>query len=112
MVWACARPAITLRTLEGALQLNGNGQLGDRGLKFNGDARAAPGFEPSLNNLLNIIGRRNGAFVTDRSHSPADFACTIYSLLGINPHKRYPTPSGQEVAIVGGGTAIAAIMGT
>lgn len=55
------RPAITLRTLEGALQLNGNGQLGDRGLKFNGDARAAPGFEPSLNNLLNIIGRRNGA---------------------------------------------------
>ncbi len=58
---AAARPAITLRTLEGALQLNGNGQFGERGLKFNGDARAAPGFEPALNNLLNIIGRRNGA---------------------------------------------------
>jgi general secretion pathway protein N len=56
-----APPALTLRTLEGALQLNGNGQWGDRGLKFNGDARAAPGFEPALNNLLNIIGRRNGA---------------------------------------------------
>jgi general secretion pathway protein N len=56
-----SRPAITLRTLEGALQLNGNGQFGERGLKFNGDARAAPGFEPALNNLLNIIGRRNGA---------------------------------------------------
>lgn len=56
-----SRPAITLRTLEGALQLNGSGQLTERGLKFNGDARAAPGFEPALNNLLNIIGRRNGA---------------------------------------------------
>jgi general secretion pathway protein N len=56
-----ARPAITLRTLEGALQLNGSGQWGERGLKFSGDARAAPGFEPALNNLLNIIGRRNGA---------------------------------------------------
>jgi general secretion pathway protein N len=55
------RPTLNLRTLEGALQLNGNGQWGERGLKFTGDARAAPGFEPALNNLLNIIGRRNGA---------------------------------------------------
>ena len=54
---------------------------------------------------------RSGAFVTDRSHSPADFACTIYSLLGIDPHKRYPTPSGQDVPIVSGGTPIRAIMG-
>lgn len=58
---AAARPAITLRTLDGALQLNGNGQWTARGLKFTGDARAAPGFEPALNNLLNIIGRRTGA---------------------------------------------------
>lgn len=58
---AAAKPAITLSTLEGALQLNGSGQWGERGLKFSGDARAAPGFEPALNNLLNIIGRRNGA---------------------------------------------------
>ena len=56
-----AKPSLTLRTLEGALQLSGNGQWTERGLKFNGDARAAPGFEPALNNLLNIIGRRNGA---------------------------------------------------
>lgn len=54
-------PALSLRTLEGALQLSGSGQWGPRGLKFKGDARAAPGFEPALNNLLNIIGRRNGA---------------------------------------------------
>jgi hypothetical protein len=52
---------------------------------------------------------RNGAFVTQHSHSPADFACTIYSQLGIDPHRRYPTPSGQEVPIVGGGTPIQAI---
>jgi len=52
----------------------------------------------------------NGAFVTDRSHSPADFACTIYTLLGINPHKRYPTPAGQEVPIVLGGAAIPALL--
>jgi hypothetical protein len=54
---------------------------------------------------------KNGAFVTDRSHSPADFACTIYTLLGINPHKRYPTPAGQEVPIVPGGAPIAQLMG-
>ncbi len=54
---------------------------------------------------------RIGAFVTDNSHSPADFATTIYSLLGIDPNKRYPTPSGQDVPIVSGGTPIAAIMG-
>lgn len=58
---AGAKPTISLRTLDGALQLNGNGQWTERGIKFNGDARAAPGFEPALNNLLNIIGRRNGA---------------------------------------------------
>ncbi len=55
---------------------------------------------------------RNGAFVTDRSHSPADFACTIYTLLGIDPHKRYPTPAGQEVPIVSGGTPIPALLVT
>jgi hypothetical protein len=54
---------------------------------------------------------RNGAFVTDRSHSPADFASTIYTLLGIDPHKRYPTPSGQEVPIVSGGVTIPALLG-
>jgi uncharacterized protein (DUF1501 family) len=54
---------------------------------------------------------RNGGFVTDRSHSPADFACTIYGLLGIDPHKAYPTPSGQDVPIVNGGTPIPALMG-
>ena len=54
---------------------------------------------------------KNGAYVTEASHSPADFACTIYTLLGIDPHKRYMTPSGQPVPIVNGGTPIKAIVG-
>lgn len=53
--------AIALRTLDGALQLQGQGELRPRGLYFRGHARAAPGQEPALNNLLNIIGRRQGA---------------------------------------------------
>lgn len=54
---------------------------------------------------------RDGAQVIDKSHSPADFACTIYSLLGIDPHKVYQTPSGQPVPLVNGGTPIKAITG-
>ena len=49
-----------LTTLEGGLQLSGNGRwIGPR-LNFEGIASAAPGFEAALANLLNIIGRRNG----------------------------------------------------
>jgi hypothetical protein len=59
--------------------------------------------------LIHGATDRNGAFVTDRSHSPADFACSIYTLLGIDPHRRYPTPAGQEVPIVSGGTPIPAL---
>jgi general secretion pathway protein N len=53
--------AITLNTLDGALQLTGSGQSTPAGLRFRGEARAAPGQEGPLNNLLNIIGRRTGA---------------------------------------------------
>ena len=49
-----------LITLEGGLQLSGNGRwIGPR-LNFEGIASAAPGHEAALANLLNIIGRRNG----------------------------------------------------
>lgn len=51
-----------LYTLEGALQLNGTGMLIPGGkTRFTGEAGAAPGREEALNNLLNIIGRRQGA---------------------------------------------------
>jgi len=52
---------LTLSTQEGALQLSGNGTLGPSGVRFRGEARAAPGEEAPLANLLNIIGRRDGA---------------------------------------------------
>jgi general secretion pathway protein N len=54
-------PQISLSTLEGALQLDGRGTWGPGGLRFRAEARAAPGDEAALANLLNIIGRRDGA---------------------------------------------------
>jgi general secretion pathway protein N len=50
-----------LITVDGALRLSGNGQWAGNGLRFRGEAAAAEGSEPALNNLLNIIGRRQGA---------------------------------------------------
>jgi general secretion pathway protein N len=52
---------LLLSTLDGPLQLSGSGQWSASGLRFRGEARAMPGFETALNNLLNIIGRRQGA---------------------------------------------------
>ena len=52
---------LQLRTDQGALQLSGDGQWVASRLRFNGQAAAAPGAEAALNNLLNIIGRRQGA---------------------------------------------------
>ena len=54
-------PRLQLSTQEGALQLSGEGSLGPGGLSFRGEARAEAADEPALNNLLNIIGRRDGA---------------------------------------------------
>ena len=56
-----APAALKLETLEGALQLSGSGQWSDAKLRFRGEASATPGAENALNNLLNIIGRRQGA---------------------------------------------------
>ena len=54
-------PALQLSTLDGALQLTGNGQWVGSRLHFAGEASAAPDRETALANLLNIIGRRTGA---------------------------------------------------
>ena len=54
-------PTLTLSTLDGALQLNGSGQWVGQRLRFTGEASATPEREAALANLLNIIGRRNGA---------------------------------------------------
>lgn len=54
-------PLLTLSTDNGALQLTGQGSVSDKGLYFRGEATAAEGQQTVLNNLLNIIGRRDGA---------------------------------------------------
>ena len=54
-------PTLLLTTREGALQLTGSGRWTGVALRFNGEASAAPGSEDALGNLLNIIGRRDGA---------------------------------------------------
>ncbi len=52
---------LELSTLEGSLQLSGSGQWVGSRLRFSGEASATPEREAALSNLLNIIGRRNGA---------------------------------------------------
>lgn len=61
--------------------------------------------------LIHGATDRNGAFVTQHAHSPADFACTIYALLGIDPHQHYQSPTGQPVPIVRDGEPIRAVVG-
>ncbi len=56
-----AAPSLALQTLQGDLQLSGSGQWVGQRLRFTGEASAAPEREGALSNLLNIIGRRNGA---------------------------------------------------
>jgi general secretion pathway protein N len=60
---AAAGPAATVQldTLDGALRLSGSGAWTGAGLRFRGEAQAADGQAAALSNLLNIIGRRQGA---------------------------------------------------
>lgn len=53
--------ALVLSTLEGSLQLTGQGQWVGQRLRFDGAASATLESVDALSNLLNIIGRRNGA---------------------------------------------------
>jgi general secretion pathway protein N len=52
--------AVKLDTVEGKLQLQGEGQWLDGRLRFKGEASAQPEFEAALSNLLNILGQRRG----------------------------------------------------
>ena len=56
--WQGMRAQLTLSTLSGALQLQGNGALENGHLRFSGLAWAWPEYEPHLANLLNLLGRR------------------------------------------------------
>jgi general secretion pathway protein N len=56
--------ALNLATLKGPLLLSGSGVWGGASgaaLRFRGEARAQAGAESALDNLLNVIGRRQGA---------------------------------------------------
>ncbi len=52
---------LELSTLQGPLQLSGQGQWVGGRLRFAGEATADPQREAALVNLLNILGRRDGA---------------------------------------------------
>lgn len=54
-------PTVQLQTLDGSLELSGNGQWVGSRLRFEGMATAQADRIEALSNLLNIIGRRNGA---------------------------------------------------
>jgi general secretion pathway protein N len=56
-----ATTSLALETLEGSLQLSGSGQWVGSKFRFDGLASAAPERLDALSNLLNIIGRRDGA---------------------------------------------------
>jgi general secretion pathway protein N len=54
-------PGLQLNTIQGPLRLSGEGQWVGQRLRFTGEASAEEGSEAALSNLLNIIGRRQGA---------------------------------------------------
>ena len=58
---ASALPSLTLSTLSGSLLLSGQGQWQGQKFQFRGEASAVPEHADALSNLLNIIGRRQGA---------------------------------------------------
>ncbi len=54
---------VTLRSDKGPLLLQGQGEWNGQSLRFSGTARAAPGSEAALGNLLSILGQREGDHV-------------------------------------------------
>ena len=76
---------LNLSTQQGALQLSGNGTVGAGGVRFRGEARAGSGDEAALANLLNIIGRRDGAAPSFRSDEHEALAATRPAAAGRPP---------------------------
>jgi general secretion pathway protein N len=56
-----ATPNLQLSTVQGPLMLSGQGQWVGARLRFTGEASAQEGHEAAFDNLLNILGRRQGA---------------------------------------------------
>ena len=53
--------ALSLETVDGTLRLTGTGSWSASGLRLRGEAIADENDQQALNNLLNLIGRRDGA---------------------------------------------------
>lgn len=53
-------PHLSLRTSQGQLLLQGEGSWRQQGFVFEGEARAQPGHEAALSNLLGVLGQRFG----------------------------------------------------
>jgi hypothetical protein len=55
-----------------------------------------------------IIGStdKDAASVTDRPTTPADFAATILSVLGIDPQTILHTPVGRPIQLAAGGRPV------
>ena len=51
-----------------------------------------------------------GYYASENVHSPEDFACTLYSKLGIDPHQMLYTNTGRPVPLVNGGAPIRELM--
>ena len=47
-----------------------------------------------------------GYYACDDVHSPEDFACTLYTKLGIDPHLTLQTNTGRPVQLINGGAPI------
>ena len=60
-----------------------------------------------------IIGGTDvkGYYASDRIYSPEDFACSIYTKMGINPKKILHTNTGRPLPIVNGGAPIKELFG-
>ncbi|HEX5103312.1 MAG TPA: DUF1501 domain-containing protein, partial [Pirellulaceae bacterium] len=60
-----------------------------------------------------VIGSsdKHGAYVQDNPISPKDILCTLYHLLGIDPHRTIPDRFGRPFPLVSEGRVIAEMLG-
>ena len=60
-----------------------------------------------------IIGSTdvNGYYAAENIYSPEDFACSLYTKMGIDPHKILHTNTGRPLPIVNGGAPIKELFG-
>jgi len=60
-----------------------------------------------------VIGATDvkGYYASENIYSPEDFACSLYTKMGIDPHKIMYTNTGRPLPIVNGGAPIKELFG-